>query len=68
MYQLGCGSNHSEDPLYRWDNNIKWILKLLGVGWGCGLNSSLSGYKLVVSSCEHSDEPSDSIKCWEFLE
>jgi hypothetical protein len=38
------------------------------VGWECGLNSSGSGQGPIVSSCKHGNEPSGSIKCWEFLE
>jgi hypothetical protein len=26
-----------------------------------------SGYEQVVGSCEHGNEPLDSVKCWEFL-
>jgi hypothetical protein len=33
----------------------------------CGLNSSGSGYGPVAASCEHSNEPSVSIKGGEFL-
>jgi hypothetical protein len=37
------------------------------MGW-CGLGRSGSGYGPVEGSCEHGDEPSGSIKCWEVLE
>jgi hypothetical protein len=43
----------------------KIILKLIltGVGWGgCGLDPSGSGREPVTVSCEHSNEPSGSIK------
>jgi hypothetical protein len=33
----------------------------------CVLNSSGSGLILVEGSCEHGNEPSGSIKCWETL-
>jgi hypothetical protein len=33
-----------------------------------GLDLSGSGKGPVEGSCEHSNEPSDSIKCWEVLE
>ena len=40
--------------------------------WKCnrghGMDSSGSGYKQVFGSCKHSDEPSGSIKCGEFLD
>jgi len=35
---------------------------------GCRLDSSGSGYRPVMGSCEHSNEPSGSIKCREFLD
>jgi hypothetical protein len=34
-------------------------------GWGYGLDCSGLGEKHVASSCEHSNEPSSFIKCWE---
>jgi hypothetical protein len=34
----------------------------------CGLDWSGSGQGQVESSCECSDEPSGSIKCWETIE
>jgi hypothetical protein len=33
-----------------------------------GLDRSGSGYGPVKDCCEHGNEPSDSIKCWEVLE
>jgi hypothetical protein len=33
-----------------------------------GLNWSVSGYGAVEGSCEHGNEPSGSINCWEVLE
>jgi hypothetical protein len=45
------------------------LKRILGkLGWGCGLNSSGSGQGQVAGSYEHSNEPSDSIKCREFLD
>jgi hypothetical protein len=35
---------------------------------GVGLDWSGSGYINVESSCEHGNEPSGSIKCWETIE
>jgi hypothetical protein len=32
------------------------------------LDLSGSGYEPVEGSCEHPNEPSGSIKCWEILE
>jgi hypothetical protein len=37
------------------------------MGW-YGLNRSGSGQGPIEGSCEHGNEPSDSIKCWEVLE
>jgi hypothetical protein len=37
------------------------------VGW-FGLDSSDSEYELVVSSCEHGNEPSGTIKDGKFLD
>jgi hypothetical protein len=34
----------------------------------CGLDSSGSGQGPMAGFCEQSNEPSDSIKCWEFLD
>ena len=36
--------------------------------WGHGLDQSGSGQEQVASTCECSNEPSDSIKCGEFLD
>jgi hypothetical protein len=48
----------------------KIILKLILGKWDgeCGLNSSDSGWGLMAGSCEHGNEPCDSIKCSEFLD
>jgi hypothetical protein len=34
----------------------------------CGVDASGSGLGPVVGSCEHSNEPSGSIKVWEFID
>jgi hypothetical protein len=34
----------------------------------CGFDSSVSGQVPVEGSCEHGNEPSGSIRCWEALE
>jgi hypothetical protein len=34
------------------------------MGW-CGVDWSGSGWVQVKSCCEHGNEPSGSIKCWE---
>jgi len=35
---------------------------------GRGLHWSDSGYGLMAGCCEEGNEPSDSIKCWGFLD
>lgn len=47
-------------------NNIKMDLK--NIFEGCGLDSSGLGYVPVAISCDHSNEPSDSIQDEKFLE
>jgi hypothetical protein len=43
---------------------LKWILnKLDGKAW-----TGLIWLKIVAGACEHSNEPSGSIKCGEFLD
>jgi hypothetical protein len=43
-----------------WNIIIKWILKIQD--FGCGLNSSGSGYGPVAGSYEYHNEPSGTIK------
>jgi hypothetical protein len=45
---------------------LRWILRDR-IGWD-GLDCSGSREGLVEDSCEHSNEHSGSIKCWEVLE
>jgi hypothetical protein len=48
-------------PRHRCEDNIKIYHKKLALG-GCQLDSSSSGYRLVVDSSEYSNEPSGFIK------
>jgi hypothetical protein len=48
---------------HRWEDG-SWGNRV----WRCGLDSFGSVLGQVVSSCEHGDEPSGSIKCGEFLD
>jgi hypothetical protein len=48
-----------------WVYNIK--IDLREIGW-YGLDRSGSGQGPVEGSCEHGDEPSGFIKCWDVLE
>jgi hypothetical protein len=60
------GERQLGKPRHCWKNNIKMDLK--EIGWGCKLDWSASGEEQVVRSCEHSDEPSDTINYREFLD
>jgi hypothetical protein len=46
---------------------LKGILERERMGW-YGLDRSGSGQRPMEDSCEHGNEPSGSIKCWEVLE
>jgi hypothetical protein len=49
-------------------NNIKWILQRLGGMVWYGLDRSGSELGPVEGSYEHGNEPSGSLKCWEYIE
>jgi hypothetical protein len=51
-------------PRRRWEDNIKKDLR--EVGWGAWTGSIW--LRTGTGSCVYGDEPSDSIKCGEFLE
>jgi hypothetical protein len=55
------GKNHWEDQDVAGWTILKWILD--SMGW-----YGLDRYGPVEGSCEHGNEPSDSIKCSEVLE
>jgi hypothetical protein len=65
-YRILVGNPEGKRPLgrprHRWVDNIKMDLKEIG------LDLSGSGLGPVEGSCEHGNEPLDSIKCWEVLE
>jgi hypothetical protein len=44
-------------------------MDLRGTGWGVKTVFLCSGYRILVvaGSCEHENESSDSIECWEIL-
>jgi hypothetical protein len=52
-------------PRHRWMDNIKMDLR--EIGWD-SMDWIGSEYGLVEGSCEHGNELSSSIKCWEVLE
>jgi hypothetical protein len=47
------------------DDDIKMYLR--EIGRRCGLHSSGSGYGPVAGSCEHGNESSGSIMCWDLF-
>ena len=55
-----------ERPRLRWEDNIEKDFR--EVRWGQELDRSSSGYGQVAGCCEYGNEPSDSVKCGEFLE
>jgi hypothetical protein len=64
-YRILVGKPEGKRPLgrprRRWVNSVKMDLRY-------GLDRYDSGEGPVDGSCEHGNEPSDSIKCWEVLE
>jgi hypothetical protein len=54
-------------PRRRWVDNVKMNVKRERMGW-YGLDRSGPGQGPVEGSCEHGNETSGSIKCWEVLE
>jgi hypothetical protein len=68
-YRILVGKPEGKRPLgrprRRWVDNI--AIDLREIGWD-GLDRSGSGEGPVEDSCEHGDEPSGSLKCWEVPE
>jgi hypothetical protein len=70
-YRILVGKLEGKSPLgrprLRWEDNIKMDLREIawdGMDW-----IDLAQYKTPVEGpCEHGNEPSGSIKCWEILE
>jgi hypothetical protein len=53
-------------PRRRWEDNIRmYLTEIVG---RCGLDASGSAWKPVGGSCEHGNEPLNSIKGKEFLD
>ena len=69
-YRILIGKRDKKEPLarprHRWGDNIK--MDLQEVGAGHGLDGSGLRHGQVAGSCEYGSEPSDSIKCREFLD
>jgi hypothetical protein len=55
-------------PIRRWEYYIRIDLREIYIMRWYGLDFYNSGYGLVEGSCEHVNEPSGSIKCFEILE
>jgi hypothetical protein len=53
------GKTQRERPRGRWEDYIRMGHREIG---GCRMDPSGSGWETVAGSCEHSDEPSGSIK------
>jgi hypothetical protein len=53
-------------PRCRWDAKLRWIFRKGGVGVWIG--SSWLRIGQVAGTCERGNDPSDSIKCREFLD
>jgi hypothetical protein len=53
-------------PIRRWVDNIKMDLREIGCDGMVWIDVAQNG--LVEGSCEHGNELSGSIKCWEVLE
>jgi hypothetical protein len=71
VYRILVGNPEGKRPLgrprHRWEDNIRMDVR--EIGWSGVDWIDLAHLKRPVeSSCEHGDEPSGSIKCWEILE
>jgi hypothetical protein len=69
-YRIFVGKPEGKKPLGRqrsgWTDNIKMDRR--DIGWGGMDWIDLAQDRPVEGSCEHGNEPSGSIKCWEALE
>jgi hypothetical protein len=70
VYRSLVGKPESKRPLgrprHRWIENIKMDLSEIGLGGVDWIGLAQDMYRLQMgSSCEHSNEPLGSIKCWE---
>jgi hypothetical protein len=59
VYKILVGKPEGKRPLgrprRRWKDEIRMDLR--GIGWGCALDSTVSGQGPVASCCECGDEP-----------
>jgi hypothetical protein len=70
-YRILMGKPEGKGPLgeprRRWENNIRMDLR--EVGWdGVDWIDLAQDRDQWGSSCEHGNEPPNSIKCWEIIE
>ena len=69
-YRILLGRPDGKTPLGRprrkWKDNIKMGLQEMGCGHG--LDCSGAGYGHVAGACDCGNEPTDSVKCGEFLD
>jgi hypothetical protein len=54
-------------PKRRLEDDMSIKMEFIEIGRGCEMDSCGSGQRSVPGSCEHGNEPSDSMKCWEFF-
>ena len=71
MYRVLVGKSERNRPLgrprRRWEDNIKMDLQELGCG-GMKRIEVAQDIGQVAGTCECGNEPSDSVKCGEFLD
>jgi hypothetical protein len=64
LYKVLVGKPEGKRPLgrprRRWEDGIGMDLREIGLGGGCGLDSTVSGQGPVAGCCEFGDEPSGS--------
>jgi hypothetical protein len=64
VYKVLVGKPEGKRPLgrprRRWEDGIRMDLREIGLGEGCGSDSTGSGQGLVTGCCECGDEPSGS--------
>jgi hypothetical protein len=64
VYKVLMGKPEGKRPLgrprRRWEDGIRMDLREIGLGGGCGLDSTVSGQGPVAGCCGYGDEPSGS--------
>ena len=71
VYRDLLGKREEKRPLARpkitWEYNIKMGLQEVGCR-GYGLDQAVPGQGQMAGACQRGNEPSGSIKCWEFFD